>query len=55
MQPFPIYLYGALRFPSRLPEVIAVAVVVMTLSLLVVVAAEVGRRVAERRLGAVEG
>jgi len=48
---FPIYLYGALRFPSRLPEVIAVAVVVMTLSLAVVVAAEVGRRVAERRLG----
>jgi spermidine/putrescine transport system permease protein len=52
---FPIYLYGALRFPSRLPQVIAVAVVVMILSLLVVVAAEVGRRVAERRLGALEG
>jgi spermidine/putrescine transport system permease protein len=49
---FPIYLYRALRFPSQLPEVIAVAVVVMILSLLVVVAAEVGRRVAERRLGA---
>jgi spermidine/putrescine transport system permease protein len=51
---FPIYLYGALRFPSRLPEVIAVAVVVMILSLAVVVAAEVGRRVAERRLEALE-
>jgi spermidine/putrescine transport system permease protein len=51
---FPIYLYGALRFPTRLPEVIAVAVVVMTLSLIVIVAAELGRRVAERRLGAVE-
>jgi spermidine/putrescine transport system permease protein len=48
---FPIYLYGALRFPSRLPQVIAVAVVVMVLSLAVVVSAEVGRRVAERRLG----
>jgi spermidine/putrescine transport system permease protein len=47
---FPIFLYGALRFPSRLPEVIAVAVVVMTLSLIVIVAAELGRRVAERRL-----
>ena len=47
---FPIYLYGALRFPSRLPEVIAVAVVVMTVSLVVVVAAEIGRRIAERRL-----
>ena len=52
---FPIYLYAALRFPSRLPEVIAVAVVVMTVSLAVVVAAEIGRRVAERRLGALDG
>lgn len=52
---FPIYLYGALRFPSRLPQVIAVAVVVMIVSLVVVVAAEIGRRVAERRLGALEG
>jgi spermidine/putrescine transport system permease protein len=50
---FPIYLYSALRFPSQLPQVIAVAVVVLVLSLLVVVGAEVGRRVAERRLGAV--
>ena len=41
---FPIYLYGALRFPSRLPEVIAVAVVVITVSLVVVIGAEVGRR-----------
>jgi spermidine/putrescine transport system permease protein len=49
---FPIYLYSALRFPSQLPQVIAVAVVVLVLSLMVVVGAEVGRRVAERRLGA---
>jgi spermidine/putrescine transport system permease protein len=49
-QTFPIFLYDALRFPTRLPEVIAVAVVVMTVSLVVVVAAEIGRRVAERRL-----
>jgi spermidine/putrescine transport system permease protein len=49
---FPIYLYGALRFPHRLPQVIAVAVVVMIVSLVVVVGAEVGRRIAERRLGA---
>ena len=47
---FPIYLYSALRFPSQLPQVIAVAVVVLTVSLVVVVAAEVGRRAAERRL-----
>lgn len=51
---FPIYLYGALRFPSRLPQVIAVAVVVMILSLLVVILAELGRRIAEQRLGSLE-
>src|SRR6266550_2351659 len=51
---FPIYLYSALRFPNQLPQVIAVAVVVITLSLIVVVAAEVGRRVAERRLGTLD-
>jgi spermidine/putrescine transport system permease protein len=49
---FPIYLYSALRFPSQLPQVIAVAVVVLVVSLTVVVAAEVGRRIAERRVGA---
>ena len=49
---FPIYLYSALRFPTQLPQVIAVAVVVLTISLIVVIGAEVGRRVAERRLGA---
>ena len=49
---FPIYLYAAVRFPDQLPQVIAVAVVVLVLSLTVVIAAEVGRRVAERRLGA---
>ena len=47
---FPIYLYSALRFPSQLPQVIAVAVVVLTVSLVLVVGAEVGRRVAERRV-----
>ena len=49
---FPIYLYSALRFPSQLPQVIAVAVVVLLVSLTIVVAAELGRRVAERRVGA---
>jgi spermidine/putrescine transport system permease protein len=47
---FPIYLYSALRFPNQLPQVIAVAVVVLVLSLFIVVAAELGRRIAERRL-----
>jgi spermidine/putrescine transport system permease protein len=49
-QTFPIYLYSALRFPSQLPQVIAVAVVVLTISLVLVVGAEIGRRAAERRL-----
>ena len=47
---FPIYLYSALRFPSQLPQVIAVAVVVLMVSLIVVVAAEMWRRAAERKL-----
>jgi spermidine/putrescine transport system permease protein len=51
---FPIYLYSALRFPNQLPQVIAVAVVVLVLSLVVVVGAEVGRRLAERRFAALE-
>jgi spermidine/putrescine transport system permease protein len=53
-QTFPIYLYSALRFPNNLPQVIAVAVVVISVSLLVVVGAEIGRRIAERRLGEIE-
>jgi spermidine/putrescine transport system permease protein len=48
---FPIYLYSALRFPTQLPQVIAVAVVVLLVSLTVVVAAELGRRIVERRVG----
>ena len=35
-------------------QVLILAVVVIVLSLVVVVAAELGRRVAERRLGAIE-
>jgi spermidine/putrescine transport system permease protein len=49
---FPIYLYSALRFPNQLPQVIAVAVVVLLVSLGVVIAAELGRRFAERRFAA---
>ena len=49
---FPVYLYSALRFPSRLPQVIAVAVVVLMASLVVIVLAELWRRRAEARLEA---
>lgn len=51
-QTFPIFLYSALRFPTQLPQVIAVAVVVLCATLVVVVAAEVWRRRAEARLEA---
>jgi spermidine/putrescine transport system permease protein len=46
-QTFPVYLYAALRFPSQLPQVIAVAVVVLMVSLVVIVLAELWRRRAE--------
>jgi spermidine/putrescine transport system permease protein len=49
-QTFPIYLISAFRSPHNLPQVIAVAVVVITVSLVVVAAAEIGRRFADRRL-----
>lgn len=48
---FPIYLYSQLRFPTLLPQAIAVAVVVFTVSLAIVVVAELGRRWLERRIG----
>lgn len=51
-QTFPIFLYSTLRFPNNLPQVIAVAVVVLTLSLVVIILAEVWRRRAEARLEA---
>jgi spermidine/putrescine transport system permease protein len=47
---FPLYLYSQLRLPENLPQVIAVAVVVMAVSVVVVVASEVGRAIADRRL-----
>jgi spermidine/putrescine transport system permease protein len=49
---FPLYLFSQLRLPRSLPQVIAVAVVVMVTSFIVVVASEVWRRVADRRLEA---
>ena len=52
---FPLYLFSQMRLPQNLPPVIAVAVVVMVLSGTVVVAAEVWRRLSERRLVAQVG
>jgi len=47
---FPLYLYSQLRFPSLLPQVIAVAVIVFAVSMVVILATEVGRRFLERKL-----
>jgi spermidine/putrescine transport system permease protein len=49
---FPLYLFSQLRLPRSLPQVIAVAVVVMVTSFVVVVVSEVWRRLADRRLEA---
>ena len=47
---FPVYLYSQLRLPRQLPQVIAVAVVILVISAVVVIAAEVLRRVSDRQL-----
>ncbi len=46
---FPIFVLAELQVPVRVPQIIAISVVVVTISLLVVVGAEVMRRVFERR------
>jgi spermidine/putrescine transport system permease protein len=48
---WPVYLFAQLRVPSQLPQLLAVSSVVLVVSLGVVLAAEIGRRVAERRYG----
>ena len=48
---FPLYLLSQLRFPTLLPQVIAVACIVMAASVLLLIGAEIGRRIVERRLG----
>lgn len=51
---YPIYLYAGARTPALLPEVIAMGSIVITISLLTIVAADFARRWAERRLAAPE-
>ena len=48
---WPVYVFGQLRVPSQLPQLVAVSSVVFIGSLLLVVSAEVGRRLGERRYG----
>lgn len=47
---YPIYLYNQLRTRARLPQMIAVSVIVLSASMLLVVATEIGRWRSERRL-----
>jgi spermidine/putrescine transport system permease protein len=47
---FPVYLYSQLRLPRRLPQVIAVAVVILLISAIVVIVSEVLRRATDRTL-----
>ena len=50
-QTWPVYLFAQLRVPSLLPQLIAVSSVVFVASMLLVLSAEIGRRLAERRFG----
>lgn len=47
---YPVFLYDGARTPALLPEVIAMGTLVIALSVLLVLGAEVGRRWAQRRL-----
>jgi spermidine/putrescine transport system permease protein len=49
---FPLYLFSQVRFPELLPQVIAVAVIIMAASALLLIGAELGRRMVERRIAA---
>jgi spermidine/putrescine transport system permease protein len=48
---WPVFLFASLRVPSQLPQLIAVSSMVFMASLLLIAAAEIGRRLAERRYG----
>jgi spermidine/putrescine transport system permease protein len=50
-QTWPVYLFAQLRVPRLLPQLIAVSSVVFVGSLLLILSAEIGRRLAQRRYG----
>ena len=50
---YPVYLYAGARTPALLPEVIAIGSIVIAISITLIIAAEFGRRWAERRIEAV--
>ena len=47
---YPVFLYSGTRTPALEPQVIALGAIVVTFSIALVVVADVGRRVLERRL-----
>jgi spermidine/putrescine transport system permease protein len=51
---FPLFLYSGAKTPDLRPQMVAIAAVVIVLSLLAVLAMEFGRRWAERRLAGAE-
>lgn len=50
-QTWPVYLFAQLRVPSQLPALVAVSSMILVVSLLLVLIAELGRRRAERKYG----
>ncbi len=48
---WPVYLFSQLRVPSLLPQLIAVSSIIFISSMLLVLSAEIARRIAERRYG----
>ena len=52
---YPIFLYGQLRTRAKLPQMLAVSVLVLTASLLLVALTEAWRRRAEGRVDAALG
>jgi len=47
---YPVFLYSGTRTPSLEPQVIAIGAIVVALSMVLVLSAEIGRRWADRRL-----
>jgi spermidine/putrescine transport system permease protein len=47
---YPVFLYAGSRAPGLLPEIIAIGSIVIVISLVIIVVAEGGRRVGERRI-----
>jgi spermidine/putrescine transport system permease protein len=46
---WPVFLFSQLRVPSQLPQLVAVSSVILVVSVVLVVGAEVGRRVSEKK------